>query len=275
MATVERNQALFNSDLVVSLYRAQALRPAAFWDRGEQAAFLLAASRVRRRPILDLGVGTGRTTDILRLISDDYTAGDYAPEMCAVFTRFKPSVPIRLLDARDLSDLDDDKFGLTVFSCNAIDAMPHDERRQVAAELRRVTAPDGLVIFSTLNKYGMSYGEIPFQVKRPTTSFAVGKFLRGILAGAADPVSRFRRVRKFRQTRRRAKDHGSWATYPMAAHDFAMLIHFTSLLDLRRLLDESQLDTISVFADDGTTIPPDATESTADSFTVVCRPRHV
>lgn len=273
VATVERNQALFNSDFVVSQYRAQALHPAGFWDRGEQAAFLLAASRVRQRPILDLGVGAGRTTDILRLISDDYTAGDYAPEMCAAFALFKPTVPIRLLDARDLSDLDDHSFGLTVFSCNAIDAVPHDQRRQVVDELRRVTAPDGLVIFSTLNKYGMSYREIPFQLKRPTTSFTVGKFLRGIVAGAADPVRRVRRVRTFRQTRPRAEDHGSWATYPMAAHDFAMLIHFTSLPALRRLLDESELETISVFADDGSAIPPHATESKADSFTVVCQPR--
>lgn len=160
---MDSNQALFNSGFVVSAYSVLARRPAGFWDRGEHAALLLASSRVRGRPILDVGVGTGRTTDVLRLISDDYAAGYYAPEMSAAFARSKPDVPIRLLDARDLSALDDDRFGPTVFSCNAIDAVSHDERWHVAAEIRRVTASDGLVIFSTLNKDGMSYREIPFQ----------------------------------------------------------------------------------------------------------------
>jgi len=43
-------------------------------DEGERAAFELVSVEAKDQPILDLGVGGGRTTPLLRSISRDYTA---------------------------------------------------------------------------------------------------------------------------------------------------------------------------------------------------------
>ena len=50
-------------------------------DPGEVVALLLAADRARGRPVLDLGVGGGRTTALLRLVSSEYMGIDYTPEL--------------------------------------------------------------------------------------------------------------------------------------------------------------------------------------------------
>ena len=47
-------------------------------DPGERAAVELLAQEFEGLPILDIGVGAGRTTPMLRAISDDYRAIDFS-----------------------------------------------------------------------------------------------------------------------------------------------------------------------------------------------------
>jgi len=60
-------------------------------EPGELAATVFVADRVRGCPILDLGVGGGRTVSLLRLLSSDYLAIDYTPELVEVCRHGTPT----------------------------------------------------------------------------------------------------------------------------------------------------------------------------------------
>jgi len=94
-----------------------------FTDDGERAALASIAHEVHDEPILDLGVGAGRTVPILRSLSDDYTAIDYTPELVMACRHKHPNARILHGDARDLSCFPAETFKLVVFSFNGIDAV--------------------------------------------------------------------------------------------------------------------------------------------------------
>ena len=75
-----------------------------FTDPGERAALDLIREEIRKKPILDVGVGTGRTIPLLSPLTADYRALDYLPAMVEASRRRYPGVRIDLGDARDLSD---------------------------------------------------------------------------------------------------------------------------------------------------------------------------
>src|SRR5512142_6987 len=87
-------------------------------DAGERVALARVAPDVRGRPILDVGVGAGRSASILQLLSDDYVGIDYTPAMVEAFRRNHPRLTVYEADARDLSRFDDGRFALVYFSFN-------------------------------------------------------------------------------------------------------------------------------------------------------------
>jgi len=138
-------------------------RLAGFIDPGERAALAAVAPRVRGAPVLDLGVGAGRTVPLLRLLTDDYVAVDYSPAMVSACHRLNPGVDVRAGDVRDLSEFQDGRFGLVFFSFSGIDAVSHADRARALREMLRVLRPGGWVVFSTHNLEGPSYGEVPWR----------------------------------------------------------------------------------------------------------------
>lgn len=77
-----------------------------FTDPGESAALAEVEVEARNQPILDIGVGGGRTVPLLRRISRDYVAIDYIPELVLACRRRFPDARVILGDARDLSAFD-------------------------------------------------------------------------------------------------------------------------------------------------------------------------
>ncbi|RYY66719.1 MAG: class I SAM-dependent methyltransferase [Comamonadaceae bacterium] len=137
-------------------------------DPGERAAVEHVTAQVRGRPILDIGVGAGRTTPLLRAVSDDYLGIDYTEEMVKACRARHPGAHIEHMDARDLRRLDAGRFALAVFSFNGIDAVRVEERHQVLREVHRVLQPGGLFIVSAHNRHGPGHGERP----RPHLAFS-------------------------------------------------------------------------------------------------------
>src|SRR5580692_11607097 len=105
-----------------------------FTDEGERAAYWRIADEVRNQPILDLGVGPGRTISLLRSLTESYVAIDYLPAMVEVARRKFPFDDVDVGDARDLSRFGDGSFALVVFSYSGIDAVDHEDRRRVLRE---------------------------------------------------------------------------------------------------------------------------------------------
>ncbi|MDH6242409.1 class I SAM-dependent methyltransferase [Mycobacterium sp. OTB74] len=271
MTANENNLATFSSERVVDEYVEIFDKDRGFLNAGERAAFLRAASRTRGLPILDVGVGTGRTTALLLMASDNYVAIDYAQPMVTEFARNYPEVPCLCLDARDLSHFRGEKFGLIVFSNNAIDAVSHEDRELILSEFASVLAPGGLIVFSTMNKLGPWYEEHPFQLRRPTLPFkfslraAVIAFGRRLL----NPIGLVRAPWNWWKGRRQVEDHGDWAMGRFSPHDFDLVIHFTTLPDLCSTLSAAGLRAEVIYTDEGQPIDPGSDGYGVGNFTVV------
>jgi SAM-dependent methyltransferase len=107
--------------------------------------------RIAGRRVLDLGCGGGRTSPWLHALASDYLGLDYSARMVEVCRARYPAFAFRQGNATNLASLGDASFDLVLFSYNGIDTMPHAQRLQVLAEVRRVLREDGWFAFSSHN----------------------------------------------------------------------------------------------------------------------------
>lgn len=101
--------------------------------------------------LLDLGVGTGRTTAALRAVSGSYVGVDLSPQMIAAARQRFPDADLQVADAADLARFPTGSFDAVVFSFNGLDYVPLRRRNAAVREIRRVLRPGGVFIMSTHN----------------------------------------------------------------------------------------------------------------------------
>jgi SAM-dependent methyltransferase len=141
-SVTERNRDVFDDPAVVEDYAVmQGLFPceAALFDR-----YVRSGDRV-----LDLGVGSGRTTAALvaRATPGTYLGIDVAPSMVEAARQMHPGVDLRLGDAADLQAVADGSVDVAVFSYNGLDYVhPYGDRVRCLRELHRVVRPGGTVL---------------------------------------------------------------------------------------------------------------------------------
>lgn len=193
-------------------------------DRCERLILNEVADEFRGQPILDIGVGAGRTTWLLRLLSDKYIAVDLSPEMVETCRREHPGLDVRVADARDLSTFDPYSFSLVFFSFNGIDLLDRKDRLRAIDEIHRILKPGGLFLYSTGNKNGKGYDIRPgYEFGNPGFS-SIARFLLHF----PSYLSRYwRSYRNWRQKRHYAEDHGSWAIGTSCAYEFSCVVHWT------------------------------------------------
>lgn len=202
------------------------------FDTAERAALELLADDVRGRPILDLGVGGGRTTAGLRALSGDYVAIDKSPEMVAACRARYPDVDVRAGDARDLSALPRDHFALVLFSCNGLGMLGHADRLCVLAEVRRVLAPGGAFVFSThnldapANHRRFAFPELALAPNPLRSAVRTLRFARRTVARAVNRV----------RHRGHEERHGEWAILNSACLDYGTLLYHVTFAEARRQL---------------------------------------
>jgi SAM-dependent methyltransferase len=257
----DRNREQYRQDDIVDLIRARA----GWIDAAEKILVNRVADEARSQPILDIGVGGGRTAWMLRPLSSEYIAADYSPEMVEACRREYPGLDVRECDARDLSMFADGTFALVVFSFNGIDVLDHGGRTQALNEIHRVLRPGGLILYSTGNKNGALYGSRPWAVGRTTATQGV-KFLLRL------PFSMGRYARTYRnwwQRRRSFADHGSWAICTSRAYEFRLVVHWTLPSTERRELGSIGFAVEETLAYDGSPVRDDTT--TTAYFYVLAR----
>jgi SAM-dependent methyltransferase len=174
-------------------------------------------------PILDLGVGGGRTVPILRAISADYVGLDYTPELVRACQAKYPGVRILCGDARDLSRFDDASFGLVVFSYNGIDAVNALDRATILREAHRVLRRGGVLLFSTHNRNGPAYEE-RFSLGIDRTSNPVKLGARVVVA----LLHAGRAARNYDGLSRLRHDGDGYAIRNGAELDHGVLVHYIS-----------------------------------------------
>lgn len=105
---------------------------------------------IRDKPILEIGVGQGRTTPYLRALSDRYVGIDYSENMLKPCKRRFADASLLLCDGRRLS-FETESFSCVYFCWNAIDDVDHRDRIAMLGEIYRVLKRGGVFFFSAHN----------------------------------------------------------------------------------------------------------------------------
>ncbi len=242
-----------------------------YTDRGEFAAYWRIADQIRDQPILDLGVGGGRTIPLLRALSRDYVAIDYLPPLVESAKRRYPFVDIRKGDARDLSQFENQRFGLVAFSYAGIDAVGPEDRQRILAEVSRVLKPGGIFWFSTLNKEGTSPSDRPW---RPRWRAEGGSPIHNALELLRHLKSMPRSLANYARLQKLRREGEGWLVAPFSPHAFGLLVHYTTLAHQIDELVRAGFDASpEVFDPQGAPVQPDADLRGMDFFNILARKR--
>lgn len=216
----------------------------AWTDPGEGAAIAFVSDEVRGKPLLDVGMGAGRTVPMLTSLSADYTGVDYTPELVSICRRNHPGVQVHVMDARNMSAFADDSFAFVMFSFNGIDSVNNDDRQKVLREFARVLKPGGVALFSTHNMHGPSYRETPIRSLRVPNTYNPIKF--GVSSARIIynlPIAIFNYVRNSPFN----KEYDGYAVRVCAAHNFGILIQYIDINMQRRQCAEAGFRIEAIF----------------------------
>lgn len=199
----------------------------------ERASLDAVAEAARGQPILDIGVGGGRTVKALLEVSTDYLAVDNSPEMVASCRRRFPGVRVERADARRLDLVPDASIFLAMFSCNGIGMVSHEDRLAIMREARRVLRPGGAFLFSTHNlnspapRAGFLFPEFDWSPNPARLAVRALRF-------AAHTALRVRNRRRFKRHEQRTP---TYSIINDECHDYGTLLYYISLAEQRRQLE--------------------------------------
>jgi ubiquinone/menaquinone biosynthesis C-methylase UbiE len=223
----------------------------------EQVALSTIAAEARNRPILDLGVGTGRTVRALMDISENYVGVDYVPKMVATCRQRFPGVHFVHGDARKLSQFEDNSFFLIVFSQNGICMADHAGRMAILKEAFRLLEPGGVFLFSTYNLNGSRY-KAPFRF--PSFRLTNDPFklvVRGFRFASHTVVRIVNRLR-FARLEQRCSEY---SIINDGCHDYSMLLYYASLENHFRQLNSTGFGEVLAFDAQGQRITSSSSEN--------------
>jgi SAM-dependent methyltransferase len=237
-------------------------------DPGEASAFAWVTDECRGQPLLDIGVGAGRTIPMMMQISFTYTGIDYTASLLDQSRKFFPGLDLRRMDARDMSALPSNRYALSAFSWNGIDCVDYEDRERILEEMHRVTRPGGLVLFSTHNRGGPGFDERPLQLLPQFSGNPLRFGWRVVRALRHLPVA-------FCNYRRHAplhRDDEGYSIRSAAEHRFGTVIVYTTLTEQRRQLGALGFEVEAVFgSSDGKLIAPETQSSDAGWLHFIAR----
>lgn len=217
-------------------------RNAADLFAAEAAMLAVLGDEVAKARLLDIGIGTGRTTGHLAGRCSSYVGVDYADGMVERARHRFPGQDLRVMDARDLSAFPDGAFDLVVFSYNGLDYVGPDDRSKVLDEVRRVSRPGGAFMFSA-HRLGASIpkaadlANLPVILNPFRMANAVVKYLRGI--------------RNSRRLSAHERHETGYALLNDPAQQYQLLTYYISPAAQRRQLETSGFCQVRAFAQSG------------------------
>jgi SAM-dependent methyltransferase len=238
-------------------------------DPGEKAAIDDARGRLASNPsgklrILDIGIGGGRTVPLMLDMSHEYVGIDMAPKLLSIAGERFPALDLRVMDARSL-DFEPERFELVAFSYNGIDAVDLHGRLQILAEVHRVLAPDGLFVFSALNRDGPDH-DPRLTVPGPRRDHAlIPELIRTVPKAIVDGWNYWR----LRALNERGENI---SVSTLSAHNFGVLAIFISVPEQVRQLEEAGFSVEAVYeCVHGARVAPDRRETEAGCLHYVAR----
>lgn len=237
----ERNMEVFASPRIARWYVDQALDPAERrllidWERDYAGA-----------RVLDLGVGTGRTTAMLAPCARDYLGIDISEPMLAKARKHFPGVDLREMDIRDVGSLPAQSRDYVLASYGVLDVFDHEARRAAITAIGRTLRRGGLFVFSFHNLGWRLAGKPPAR-PRGLNPIRFMRDLRQYRIGK-------RNYRALAELERRGEDH---AMLRDMAHQWRCVFHYATIAAQLAELDALGFETTTLFGADGREMRHDA-----------------
>lgn len=210
--------------------------------------------QLRGGAVLDIGVGTGRTTPYLAPAAARYLGVDYMPNMVEAARAAFPEHAFEVADARALP-LPAASFDVACFSFCGLDYVAPSDRAVVFAEVRRVLRPGGRLAFSTHNLASRPPGPSRFEIARPALA---RNPLRAGVQLARLAASTARGYRNYLQLTGSEVHGDELAVLNDGAHDYALLTTYVTQAAQRRALAEAGFTVDAVLDPDGRDAAPDS-----------------
>lgn len=247
------NATIFDDPKIASWYSRQGLYP------GEAAYLAEYNQAIAGRAILDLGVGSGRTTGALLALSEDYVGIDISPAMLAAARAAHPDAEMLEMDVRAISQFGAGRFGFVHGALAIISAFTHEERLKLLADVRRLLIADGLFIFSAHNRSWRRAGGMPLHSRswRPRQ-----------IVNSIHPLSWFNYLR-LRGLRDEQADH---AILLDEAHRWQGVFYFIDPQSQERQLSEAGFALLGMYGENGRRVTPQDDVSGDGLLHYVCRP---
>ena len=217
----------------------------------EEAILGRLAPALRDVPLLDVGMGGGRTTPHLLTLSRDYLGVDYSPEMVAACRAKYPDVAFRQCDARSMEELGREKFGFVFFSFNGIDSIDHAGRMQVLGQVHALLKPGGRFLFSSHN--------LRLAPERPWHPGVYDWSIRPQVI-AYNLFCMARNTRNFLRHMGSQSQSAGYGVMIDSAHDFRIMNYYVDPAEQVRQLAAHEFVEIEVFDRHGRACAPDAPE---------------
>jgi SAM-dependent methyltransferase len=143
--TISSIEAFYKQPNIVDFHRnLSALAPV------EAALLSRFRDELQDQPILDIGIGGGRTTAPLLQLTRFYVGIDFSKEMILAAKQKNPGADLLVCDARDLSMFKGGQFAAVFFWGGGLDDVPSDDRSRVLKEINRVLR-SGIFMLMTHN----------------------------------------------------------------------------------------------------------------------------
>ena len=119
--------------------------------KAEEFIFDSLKEQLADHPILEIGIGGGRITRHLALLTKDYIGVDSSDTMVEFCRRRFSDLTLLVCDARNMSCFKSEQFNAVIFGYNGIDEVGPYDRALILKEINRILKTNGTFIFSSHN----------------------------------------------------------------------------------------------------------------------------
>ena len=237
----------------------------------EKAAMDCIAGEAKGKPVLDLGVGGGRTVKPLLGVSADYLGIDYSKEMVEACQAKYPGIRFERMDARDMQGIADRSIFLVLFSMNGLSMVGHGDRLQILREVHRVLVPGGAFIFSTYNNASADarrgFRLPPHHLAGVRSPIDVIDVMRRAASFALRTVAGLRNRSRYKKHEERG---AGFAIVNDMCHDYATMLYYVDMQEQGRQLADAgfAVETIRMWERSG---DPAGEGTTDSSVTILVR----